>query len=95
MEENVTQINSGITINVDVSVKNIIYVKKIIFGIVLHVVANCSCSIMYDSAITCDEIIDVEGKSNNEETKTITTNFNEKNITCNIYKTSIFYLPFY
>ena len=28
MEENVIQINGGITINVDVSVKNIIYVKK-------------------------------------------------------------------
>ena len=28
MEQNVFQINGGITINVDVSVKNIIYVKK-------------------------------------------------------------------
>ena len=32
MGKNVIQINGGITINVDVSVKNIIYVKKIIFG---------------------------------------------------------------
>ena len=40
MEENVTQINGGITINVDVSVKNIKYVRKIIFGILLHVVAK-------------------------------------------------------
>ena len=37
MEENVIQINCGITINVDVSVKNAIYVKKIIFTIMLHV----------------------------------------------------------
>ena len=37
MEENVIQINGGITINVVVSVKNIIYVKNIIFGILLHV----------------------------------------------------------
>ena len=37
--EFVIQIKSGIMINVDVSVKNIIYVKKIIFGILLHVVA--------------------------------------------------------
>ena len=37
MEQNVTQINGGILINVDVSVKNIIYVKKIMFGILLHV----------------------------------------------------------
>ena len=42
MEENVIQINSGITKNVDVNVKNIIYmyVKMIIFGILLHVVAK-------------------------------------------------------
>ena len=40
MEENVIQINGGITINVDKSVKIIIYVKKIIFGILLHVVAK-------------------------------------------------------
>ena len=38
-EENVIQIESGITINVVASVKNI-YVKKIIFGILLHVVAK-------------------------------------------------------
>ena len=40
MEENVIQINGGITINVDKSVKITIYVKKIIFGILLHVVAK-------------------------------------------------------
>ena len=38
MEENVIQISGGITINVNVSVKNVMYVKKIIFGILLHVV---------------------------------------------------------
>ena len=40
MEGNVIQIKSGIAINVDVSVENIIYVKKNIFGILLHVVAK-------------------------------------------------------
>ena len=40
MEENVIQINGGIMINVDVSVKNIIYVKKTIFEILLHAVAK-------------------------------------------------------
>ena len=40
MEENVIQINGGITINVDVSANNVIYVKKIIFGILLLVVAK-------------------------------------------------------
>ena len=39
-EENVIQIKSGIMINVDMSVKNIIYAKNIIFGILLHVVAE-------------------------------------------------------
>ena len=40
MEENVIQINGGTTINVDVSVKNVMYVKKIIFGILLHAVVK-------------------------------------------------------
>ena len=40
MEENVIQSNGGITINVDVSVKNIIYAKNIIFEILLHVTAK-------------------------------------------------------
>ena len=67
------QINCGITVNVDVSVKNIICEK------------DCNCenakylaSIMDDSVIKCDEVIE----PNNEEIKTIPTNFNEKNITC-------------
>ena len=37
-------------------------------------------SFMDDSTITSDEVIE----SYNEETKTIPTNFNEKNITCKI-----------
>ena len=40
MKENVIQISGGIVINVDVGVKNIIYVKKIISGILLHAVAK-------------------------------------------------------
>ena len=34
------QINGGITTNVDVSVKNVMYIKKIIFGILVHVFAK-------------------------------------------------------
>ena len=37
--KNVTQIHGGTTTNVDVSVKKIMYVKKIMFGILL----TCSC----------------------------------------------------
>ena len=40
MEEVVTQINGGIMINVDVSVKNVMYLKKIIFGILLPVIVK-------------------------------------------------------
>ena len=40
IEENLIQIKSGIMINVDVSINKHIYVKKIIFGILLHVVAK-------------------------------------------------------
>ena len=40
MEENVIQINGGITINVDVSVENVMHVKKIIFEILSHAVAK-------------------------------------------------------
>ena len=38
MEKNVIQIKSGIMINVDGSAKSIICVKKLISGILLHVV---------------------------------------------------------
>ena len=40
IEENVIQINCGIKINVDVSVNNFMFVKKIMFRILLHVVAK-------------------------------------------------------
>ena len=38
IKENVFQIKSGVMTNVDTSIKNIIYVKNIVFGILLHVV---------------------------------------------------------
>ena len=37
MEKSVIKINGGITINVDVIVKKFMYVKNIMFGILLHV----------------------------------------------------------
>ena len=40
IKESVIQIKSGITINVDASLKKIIYVKNIIFGMLLHVVVK-------------------------------------------------------
>ena len=76
MEENAIQVNGGITMNVDVSVKKIIYVKKTMFEILLHVIVKMGNISKYygDSAITCDEVIE----SCNEVIKTIATNFNEK-----------------
>ena len=43
------------------------------------------------SVIMCDEIIDAEAKAYDEETKTVTINFNEKNAICK----NLFELPFY
>ena len=40
MEENITKIIGGIKTNVDVNVKKVMSVKKIIFGILLHVIAE-------------------------------------------------------
>ena len=40
MEEKVIQMNGEITINVDVSVKTIMYVKRIMFGIILYVIVK-------------------------------------------------------
>ena len=39
MKENVIQFKSGITINVNASIKNI-YMRKFVFGILLHVLAK-------------------------------------------------------
>ena len=40
MEENLYEINDGILINVDVNVKNLIYLKKIMPGILPHVIVK-------------------------------------------------------
>ena len=40
MEEKIIQIKIGITINVNASVRSIIFVKNVIFGILLHVVVK-------------------------------------------------------
>ena len=69
--ENVIRIKSGIMINFNVSVKSIIYGKKITIWILVHVVAKIVNikNIMYDSVITCDEIIDADNWSYNKKTK--------------------------
>ena len=80
MKRNVIQISGGMTINLDVSIKNVMYVKK---DYVWNP-STCNCEngkylaiIMDDLAIMCDEIIE----SYHNETKTIPTNFNEEKTT--------------
>ena len=76
MEENVIQINGGITVNVDVSIKNVMSMEKVIFGKIEN--GKYLANIMYESAITCNEVIE----SYDEKAKTISRNFNEKRATC-------------
>ena len=87
MIESVIQIKSGIKINVGASIKtkkkHRLYKKDYIWN-----PPTCSCEngkylarINNDSVITCDEI--------KEETKTVATNFNEKNVIC---KTKNFFI---
>ena len=85
---NVIQINGGITINVDVGVKNVMYVKR------NYICDTFACiwkngkylaSIMADSSITWVEVLE----SYYKETKNIPTSFNEKKA---IYKTQNFYI---
>ena len=66
--------------------KKVMYVKKVMFGILLHCDnGKYLASIIDDSAIICDEVIDAD----DGETKTIPINFNEKKVTC---KTQNFYI---
>ena len=81
-QKNVIQINVETTINVNVSVKNILYVKKdYIWNPSTCIFKNGKyiASIMDDLVIECDEVIE----------KTVPTNFNEKKINC---KTKKFYI---
>ena len=75
MEENVIQINGEIIINVNVSVKNLMYVKRIMLRFMPGICENGKylANIMDNSAIMCDEVTE----SYNEE-----TNFNEKKANC-------------
>ena len=91
-EQNVIRIIGGIMINVDVN--KFIYVKK---DYVWNP-ATCNCengkhlgSIMDDSTIICDEVIEsydeeikYQNKIQRNKGNTIPTNFTEKKVTCEI-----------
>ena len=78
MVQSVIQIKSGIMTNFHAIAKTPYMWKKIIFGILLHVVAKHGkylASIIDDSVITCYEIIEAVARSYQR-------NFNEKNANC-------------
>ena len=88
MEENVIQINGGIMINVDVSVKNM-YAKKIMFGILLHVIVKMEniCQVLWIIQRLCvmklqSPTMKTRKLNSYDKTKRVSTNFSEKNITC-------------
>ena len=91
--KSVLQINGEKTINVDVSVKKRhVCIKDYIWNPATYSSENGKylTSIIDDSVITYDEVIELY----NKETKTVSTTFTEKKSTLNL-KLSIFYLHFY
>ena len=76
MEQNVSQINGGILINVDVSVKNNICEKEYAWNPSICICENGKylISVMDESVIMSDKVIGPY----DEEINTIPTNFNEK-----------------
>ena len=74
MKQSVIHINGGITINVSVSVRNIIYVQNKMFGILVHVIVKME-----------NEVIDADSKvipkDDNDETETVPTNLNQRKVT--------------
>ena len=87
MEENVIHINGGITINNHVNVKNVMYVKKIMLGILLHVIVKMEniYKVLWIIQRYVKKLID----STHDETKTIPTNFNDEKT---IFKMQNYYI---
>ena len=62
VEESVCEINGRIVININASVIIVMYLKKIMFGIQQHVIVKMEkkiASIMDDSAVICNEVIEL------------------------------------
>ena len=62
VEKSVCEINGRIVINIDASVIIVMYLKKIMFGIQQHVTVKMEkklASIMDDSAVICNEVIEL------------------------------------
>ena len=80
IEQNVSHINGGILVNVDVAVKSIIYVKKIMFGNLLHVIMKMEKFLQVLWMIQQLSVMKLE--SCDEEIKINPPNFYEKKVTC-------------
>ena len=65
MEENVIQIDEGIMVNANANVKWVVYLKRIMCGILIHVIVKMENIQQVLWTITYDEIIE----SYSEETK--------------------------
>ena len=87
-EENVIQINGGITVNVDLSVKHITYVKKIIFAILVHAFAKIKIFTKYCRWFSDYQWTNYKRGRNKNLSKTFSKPFSKDQI-------SVFYLPFY
>ena len=81
MEENVIQINGRITKNVNVNVKNIMYVKKIMFGILLNVIVKMENVQQIPWIIQQLRMMKLQNHTMKKQ-KQILTNFNEKEANC-------------
>ena len=88
MEEIVIQIIGGATITVDVFVKNVMYVKKIMFGILLPVVVKTENIQQVLWMIQRLRVMKLKSYTK-KNLKAIAANFNEKKAT---YKTQNFYI---
>ena len=90
MEKNVVQIKIGMAINVNSSVKNIIYLKKdYIWNPATNILKNVKYlvrSIDDDSVIMCDKIM--------EENKTIRTKFKERKQPVKLYFLKFLYFTY-
>ena len=87
MEKNCNPDEWWIMINVDVNVKNVIYVKKTMFAIMLHVIAKLEN--IQEVLWIIQQLCVIKLYSRTMKKQTISTNFNEKK---GISKTHNFYI---
>ena len=65
MEENVIQLNGEIMISIDLSVKNVMYVKNTIFGILLYLIVKMEniLQVLWMIQKLCGKIVETDAKA--------------------------------